>query len=236
VKNIQKEDPMSEKTATARPTPEVSLIAARLSFAASATFVALVVALHFLKPELDPSWRMVSEYEIGHHGWVMQLAFLSLALSCVALFVAVRPDARTAGGKIGLILLLICAAGMTIAAVFATDPTTASRDELTTRGNLHGLGTLLGIPGFPIAATLISRSLARDGALPPASRPLLWAAALTWVGLLAFVASVAFFLPRSAGGFGPEVPIGWPNRLLVLAYSAWLMVAAWQAVRARTSV
>jgi hypothetical protein len=51
---------------------------------------------------------------------------------------------------------------MTIAAIFINDPTTASQDELTIRGNLHGLGTLLGIPGFPVAATLISRSLVRN--------------------------------------------------------------------------
>jgi hypothetical protein len=59
-------------------------------------------------------------------------------------------------------VLLVCATGMTIAAIFISDPTTASQDELTIRGNLHGLGTLLGIPGFPVAATLISRSLVRN--------------------------------------------------------------------------
>jgi len=205
---------------------------ARLSFAAAAAFLVLLAALHFIKPGLDPSWRMISEYEIGRHGWVMVLAFLFLASSCVALCVAIRPHVRTTG-KVGLILLLVCATGMTIAAVFTTDPITASRDELTTRGNLHGLGTLLGIPGFPLAATLISRSLVRDGALSSGRRSLLWAAALTWIGLLTFVASVALLLPQSAGGFGPHVPIGWPNRLLMLAYSAWLIVAAWQALRVR---
>jgi hypothetical protein len=35
-------------------------------------------------------------------------------------------------------------------------------------------------------------------------------------------------LPR-AGGFGPEVWIGWPNRILMLAYGLWLMTVAYQA-------
>jgi hypothetical protein len=26
---------------------------------------------------------------------------------------------------------------------------------------------------------------------------------------------------------GPDVPIGWPNRFLVVTYVAWLAVAAW---------
>src|SRR5215217_8551622 len=164
---------MVRDTTTGRSVTAIQPLAARLSFAAAVTFLVLLAALHLIKPGFDPSWRMVSEYEIGRLGWIMQLAFLSLSLSCVALSVAIRPHVRTIGGRIGLALLLICAAGMTIAAVFATDPTTATRDELTTHGNLHGLGTLLGIPGFPIAATLTSLSLARNRAWAPARRSLL---------------------------------------------------------------
>jgi uncharacterized protein DUF998 len=222
---------MAEEAVKAKPVAAISRTASLLAFAGAATFVVLLVALHFVKPGLDPSWRMVSGYEIGRHGWLMVLAFLSLAFSCVALFVAVRSQARTTGGRVGLALLLVSAAGMTIAAIFTSDPITASRSELTTHGNLHGVGALLGIPSFPVAATLISRSLARDRAWSAARRSLLWTAGLTWVGLLAFVASVALMLPRNGGEFGPDVPIGWPNRLLVLAYCAWLMVVAWQAIR-----
>ncbi len=77
---------MAEDTAPARPVAAISQTAARLSFAGAVTFLVLLAALHLIKPELDPSWHMVSEYEIGRYGWVMMLAFLSLALSCVALF------------------------------------------------------------------------------------------------------------------------------------------------------
>ena len=76
----------------------ISRTAARASFAAAATFVILLAALHFIKPELDPSWRMVSEYAIGRHDWVMRLAFLSWALSCGALFLAIRSQIGTTGG------------------------------------------------------------------------------------------------------------------------------------------
>jgi len=82
--------------------------------------------LHLIKPGLDPSWRMVSEYEVGQHGWVMRLAFLLLASGCVSLFAAIRSQVRTTGGRIGLAFLLISAAGMTTAAIFAADPITAS--------------------------------------------------------------------------------------------------------------
>src|SRR3712207_6943366 len=72
---------------------------------------------------------MISEYEIGRHGWIMVLAFLSLASSCVTLSVAIRSQVRTVSGKIGVTLLMISAAGMTIAAVFTTDPITASQED-----------------------------------------------------------------------------------------------------------
>ena len=222
---------MAEDTATARPVEAISRTAARLSFAGAATFLVLLAALHLIKPELDPSWRMVSEYEIGDYGWIMVLAFLSLAFSCATLFVAIRSQTRTTGGKIGLAVLVVSALGMTIAAVFTADPITASNDELTTHGTLHGVGALLGIPGFPIAATLISLSLVRNPAWSPARRALLWTAGLNWISLLVFVVLVAVMLPQSGGEFGPDVPIGWPTRLFVAANSLWLMVVAWRAAR-----
>ena len=153
---------MSGDTATVESVTAISRTAARLSFAAPAAFLILLAALHLVKPELDPSWRMVSEYEIGRYGWIMQLAFLALASSCVTLFLAIRSQAQTTGGRIGMAFLLLSAAGMVIAAVFTADPITASQDELTTHGNLHALGAFLGIPGLPIAAALIGRSLYRN--------------------------------------------------------------------------
>jgi uncharacterized protein DUF998 len=214
---------------TAKPVAAISRTAARLSFVAAAMFLVLLAALHFIKPDLDPSWRVISEYSIGNYGWMMVLAFLSLAVSCVSLFVAIRSQTRTIGGKIGLAFLLVAAAGLIIAAIFTTDPITASRDELTTHGTLHGLGAALGT-GFPIAAALVGWSLARNETWSSARRSLLWAGGLAWIGFLAFALSMVVMFPDD-GTFGPHVLIGWPNRFMMLAYSAWLMIIAWRAVR-----
>ena len=218
---------MAGDSTTAKPVVASSQTAARLSFAAAATFLILLAALHFIKPELDPSWRVISEYEIGRYGWIMVLAFLSLAVSCVGLFIAIRSQIDTIGGKIGLAFLLVAAAGLIIAAIFITDPITASHNELTTHGNLHGLGAALGT-GFPIAAALIGWSLARNQAWSSARRSLVWSAGLAWIGFLVFALSMVVMFPDD-GTFGPDVLIGWPNRFMMLAYSAWLMVVAWRA-------
>src|ERR671911_69713 len=136
---------MSEDTTAAKPVMAISRTAALLAFAGAFTFAVLLVALHFIKPELDPSWHFISEYAIGRYGWMMVLAFLSLALGYVGLFVAIRSQLRTITGRIGLALLLVSALGLIIAAVFTTDPITVSEDALTTEGTLHNMGGTLGM-------------------------------------------------------------------------------------------
>jgi len=77
-------------------------------------------------------------------------------------------------------------------------------------------------------ATKTTTTTARGSrGLPGASggKWLAWAAGLIWLTLLAMVAVIAITLPGS-GGFAPDVPVGWPNRLVMLAYSFWLIVPA----------
>jgi hypothetical protein len=204
---------------TAKPVTAISLTAARLSFAAAAATLVLLAALHVLSPEFDPSWRMVSEYALGTYGWVLALMFLTWALSCVALFLAIKAHIRTVGGKIGLGFLLAAAAGMSMAAIFDV-----SHD-------LHGLAAMIGMPSLPIAAMLISVSLVRNPAWSSARRSLLWTANLTWISLVLMFATVFIGLSQTGGEFGPGVLAGWPNRFLVAAYGAWLITVAWRADR-----
>ena len=198
---------MAEDTPTAKPVTAVSPTAARLSFAAAATFVVLLAALHFIKPSLDPSWHFISEYAIGDYGWIMVLAFLSLALSYVSLFVAIRSQLRNIVGRIGLVLLLVSALGLTIAAIFTTDPITVSEDALTTEGSLHNLGGTLGI-AMPFAAALVGWTLSRNPAWSSAKRPLFWATGLALVAYVGSFVSVGVMVSESGGKFGSDVLVG----------------------------
>jgi Protein of unknown function (DUF998) len=221
---------MAEDTARARPVVAVSSSAARLSFAGAATFVVLLAALHFIKPELDPSWHFISEYAIGRYGWIMVLAFLSLAIGYVSLFVALLSQLRTIAGRIGLALLLVSALSLIIAAIFTTDPITLSKDAVTTEGTLHNLGGTLGI-AMPFAAALIGWKLASNPVWSSARRPLLWATGLALVTFVVSFFSLGVMVSLSGGTFGPEVLVGWPNRIEVVAYCVWLMTVAWQALK-----
>jgi len=222
---------MTKDTATITPVTAISETAARVSFAAAAAFAVLLAALHILEPEFDPSWRFISEYELGRYGWMMVLAFLSLAVSYVALFIAIKSQLLTIAGRIGLVLLLISALGLAMGGIFTTDPITISPDAATTSGTLHNIGGTLGL-AMTFAAVIISWILARNPAWSVARGPLLWAAGIAVACTIAFIVITIMVLP-SNGEFGPDVLVGWPNRVEILAYTAWLMVVARQAIRVR---
>lgn len=192
-----------------------SRTAARVAFAASAAFIVLLAALHFLRSDLDPSWRFISEYELGDYGWMMQIAFFCLALSCGSLCLAIGSQMRGVAGYIGLALILLAALGMTLAGIFVPDPV----------NRLHEVGAML--DHLPFGAVLISWSLSRNEAWSTSRRMLFWTAGLPLLGLVIFVASMIVMLPRNGGQPGPEVLVGWPNRIMILAHCAWLMPIAW---------
>src|ERR671913_65461 len=138
----------------------------------------------------------------------------------------------TVVGWIGLALLLVSALGLTIAAIFTTDPITVSKGAATTEGSLHNLGGTLGI-AMPFAAALVGWTLSRNPAWSSAKRPLFWATGLALVAYVGSFVSVGVMVSESGGKFGPDVLVGWPNRIEIMAYSVWLMVVSWQAIRVR---
>lgn len=221
----------TRKQLTIETSGQVSQAAAQWSFGMAVISIFLIFILHFLKPELEPSWHMVSEYAIGNYGWVMRLAFFCWAISCLGLYAALRSQVITRSGRIGLVLLLIVGLSLVMAGMFVMDSPNAGKEELTTHGNLHALAGMIGIPGQAIAALLISLSLARNPAWASANRAILFSAILTLVSLIIMFGSVFYFLGETQGKFGPDTLIGWPNRLLVIAYCGWLMTVAWYAMR-----
>ena len=209
-----------------------SLRAARASFAAAAAFVILFAVLHVIKPELDPSWRMGSEYAIGDYGWVMRIAMLALGLSCAALVAALRRVIETTGGRIALTLLLINAAALAVGAAFVVDPVTTKPADMTTHGMLHSAAGAVFMFGFPIAGVLLGRSLERLEAWRSAARSIRWTAHYMWISVAVTVVHI-ITVQSSGRAFGPGTWNGWLNRLTVLSFAAWLMAVSWRAIQLR---
>jgi hypothetical protein len=172
-----------------------------------------------LSPEFDPSRRAVSEYALGQYGWLLSLMFVAWGLSSWALAHAIRSQVTGIGGRVGFVSLVAAGLGEAMAAVFDVR-----------WPQLHGLSAAIGIPSLPIAAMLISINLGRTEAWLSARRVLLWTANLTWMSL-ALLAVAVLSLTGILGS--RQILIGWPNRLLIAAYSLWVMTVAWQAMRRR---
>ncbi|MCB9141312.1 MAG: DUF998 domain-containing protein [Anaerolineales bacterium] len=189
-------------------------------------FLALLALLHFLKPELDPSWRMISEYEIGRFGWLMRLAFFSWGASVVALLVAIWPWLQPIAGTIARWWFVLIAIALFGAGIFKTDPITDITDSVVNR--LHTICGAIVILTFPIAATLANRGLTRDPLWSARQGLLIVVTALTWIGVVSFFASIGIARRRdpSAGAGGPTIRMGWPNRFMVVTYAGWIIVVA----------
>jgi len=218
----------------AKPMAEISLPAAQLAIATAAAVILLLVSLHVLSPEFDPSWRMVSEYANGQYSWVLSLMFIAWAVSSWALVFAIWSQVRTTAGKIGLVFLIVAGIGEAMASVFDINHP------------LHDLASAFGILGLPIAALLISVSLGRTQAWSPAKKALLRTANLTWISVLLLIATFAiliFTFLQAGGDMTGEVPtelppgviglVGWTNRLLIVVYCIWVANVAWQALKLR---
>ena len=197
----------------------------------AATFLIILFLLHFLKPELDPSWRMISEYEIGRFGWLMRLAFFAWGASVIAMLLTVWPSLQPVAGTIARWWFVLIAIALFGAGIFKTDPITDLTDSAVNK--LHTICGALVILSFPIAATLAVLSLLGDPAWSASQALLLIATALTWVGVVAYFASITISMKRdpSAGRSGPTIRMGWPNRFMVVMYIVWIIVVAATSLR-----
>lgn len=195
-----------------------------LSLAAGSAmlFVVLVAFLHVAEPEFDPTWRFISEYQLGNYGWMMHLAFIALSTSLAATGMALWSQAKGWMGRIGTIGLWIAAAGLLIAGIFTTDPIGTAQNAMTFGGSMHVFGASLDYS--PLAFVLLSLSLRRDVRWNPIWKYLLAAALVTLVLMFAFI----FALPKD-GVFDAGVRAGLIGRLLLVSYAGWILVAYWHS-------
>jgi hypothetical protein len=214
-------------------------MAARLSIAAIITYQILLFALIFIRPDLDPYWHTISEWAIGPYGWIMVLAFLCSAFSYGSLFIAIRPHMSGVFGKAGLLILFICFVGTVMVGVFVTDPMPEiggpqnANIQLTATGTFHMVGGSSALFLLPFAALLINLSLVfKNKSWGETKSILLITGFLPLLGLIGFIVHMMIYIvPLGDYAYGPEVPLGWPARFLLLTYMIWLVTLGWQQLR-----
>lgn len=200
---------------------------ARIGQIAALGSAAMLLALHIVSPEMDPTWRMISEYAYGNYGILLTLLFLLWAAAEWCAVAALYPLVSGVWTRIALVLLFISGIGALMGGLFDV------------RHPLHGMAFGLGVPFVPAAALILSFHLTRR--TPALGRGLVWSAHTTWLTFVVMAVAMGMFISglQAAGAFHPEagpqmlpalpagVPAvnGIPNRLLVLAYLGWVYLA-----------
>ena len=201
------------------------MFAARAAIGCAALALLALGVLHLLKRDLDPSRTMISVYALGAYGWMMALCFASWAAASALLFVALASRASSSVDRAGQFFLLAASVGLAMGARFPMDPVGTPRRNMSFSGRMHGVAFLIGLPSLVLAASILSFSLSEHGI--HAAMPLLLLTAAVWLSLIVMIAIGVMVGPDH--GPNPHVPwlFGWVNRLVMVAYSCWLIAAAW---------
>jgi len=186
--------------------------------AGAALFLAVLAALHVLRPDLGIASAMVSDYANGRYGGWFTAALVGHGAGNVALAAGLGIRlAPSRLGRLGSIVLGVAATGVLAAAVFPTDPEGAPR---TTTGAIHGAVATGSFPLEVVALLLLAWALART-AEPVAAR-------LT--GGLAALAGLA--LGWLGVALSRQDPAGVPERLVLVSLAVWELSAALWLLRA----
>jgi Protein of unknown function (DUF998) len=202
-------------------TGERSRSTARVAVAAILAYWALSIAVAIVNSKWNPLTRQLSEYALGRHGWLQVAAFLASAVAYGAIVIAVWGQVRGLAGRIGSVILSYCALGSIGVGVFVTDPMTTPSNALSTHGVLHTAFGGSALILLPAAALLITRSIAQRHSAVSRDRRLLRRVAYLPLAGLALI-----WIPEIGG----VIPIGgWPDRILFLTYTIWLLTLATHA-------
>jgi len=191
-------------------------VAARVAIAAILAYQALSIAAIVANPQWNPLTRQLSEYALGRQSWLQIAAFLASALSYAAVLVALRPHIKTAAGRAGLAILAYCVLATIGVGIFVTDPLRNTPATVSTHGVLHVVFGASALVLLPVAALLLTRSLARTHPRGYPSRR-----ALNRIAFLPLTGFALIWIPEVSG----LIPVhGWPHRILFLTYTGWVII------------
>ena len=208
------------------------MVSAYTSIVFASVFLAILFTLHFLKRELDPAWRMISEYEIGRFGWMMRLAFFCWGASVLTLLITIWPYLQPISGTISrwwFVLIVIALFG---AGIFKTDPITDITHSLV--NTIHTLCGMIVILTFPNATTFAVCSLLHNPLWSAYQGLLIFGIVFAWIGFVTYFATITISRtkdPKAGEAGHPPVYMGWPNRFNVVTYIIWIIIMAVTALR-----
>lgn len=190
-----------------------SKITAGISIIGFSMLIFIMLAFHFIQPELNPLKRFGSEYVVGRLGWIMNIAFFCFACGLLSLAFAfnwgLNPQNRS---RTGSILFVLAAIGILGAGLFNTH---LQVEQPTTAGIIHALSSLFAFLTMIPAMFIFSRRLHLADLLKGKYKVLRY---LPWVITLLFLSMMFVFEALNLVGLG--------QRLFLFALFYWLFLAS----------
>lgn len=180
-----------------------------VALAGSLYFLVIVVAVHFLRPDINPIGQLTSAYKAGPYSFLMNSALFIFGLSQAALVIGLyQAVSKPARSGLGLALLGVWAVGNLIAALFLSDLPDAPR---TIPGTIAQLNGPLHVLSLVVGVFLVSRRFKQDETWRPFHR---FASILSLVMLIEFITLLVLIAT------GSEIA-GLGQRILVVTALAW---------------
>jgi hypothetical protein len=186
----------------------------RVSIGSALVGLLLLLALHVLEPEINPTWVFISLYSSGKYGYLMNITFFTFAVSLMAFAISLYPHWKKWNLKIGIILLVVSAVGMLLASLFNADPMNTPQEKTSFDGVMHMVGGQLNLT--PFAALFVAMGLRRILSLQ--------SFVLQWILVFMVFIMVAGFIATAAmanGVFQEGVYTALFGRGMITIYFIW---------------
>ena len=202
----------------------------KVILATGAMSLLCLLLLHFLSPEYDPSWRMISEYALGKYKALLTAFFVLSAVGTMMLPFLLWNETAGLWTKVGLVLVFLSGVGSLMGGLFDL------------KHPLHGTAFALGVPTIMVGALLVSYHLVKQSDWAQYSTGTLLTAHAIWISLVLMGVSMAVMMngfkqagvPMGPGATPPDVVppgvvaiAGYFNRLLVICNTAWIMAMSY---------
>jgi hypothetical protein len=189
-----------------KPAKTISII----SFYGILLFAVIVCLLHFLRPDKNRLSCFVSEYAVGNYGWLMSIAFYTLAVATAMLLIGLLQDCNAF--VTGCITLGIFSAGILLAGIFPTD---LPGDPPTPRGLIHGFAALIALLSLCISMIAWGKIFKKKERWKSFAKPSTFYGVVSLVLLIIFIGSSISFR-------------GLTQRILLAWDISWLLLVSWK--------
>jgi hypothetical protein len=173
-------------------------------------FTVLVIALHMLRPQMNPLYHAVSEYVLGPFGFLMTIAFIMRGLGELLLVIGLAASTtRNSRSWAGLIFLALATVCSFLVAIFPGNP------QNTGMLIIHSVSAFIGFGSLVIAALAWALRFRKEARLRSSA-------------LISFILGLLMLFSLVSMVVGSSNLLGLTERILEIFIVLWLCFMAWR--------